>query len=201
MAKLAPSLVRARVTIDARWPNRDRASDGWIGDPAHQGRTSDHNPNGRAMVDALDIDMYGGPNQVHRPTIVAAGILHPAVNYVIHDWRIYQANDMFRPRDYNGINPHAGHCHYSIRQTTTAEGDPTPWSILAAFPAWPMLRKGMTGTKPRQLQAYLNAWGASLACDGELGSLTDQAIRAYQEHHGLAVDGLVGPLTRGKLFS
>lgn len=60
-----PRLVAAGVTlrrqVDQAFPKRDRRSDGWIGDKAHQARQSDHNPDGRGWVHALDIDadLYG----------------------------------------------------------------------------------------------------------------------------------------------
>jgi hypothetical protein len=58
MAK--PRLVEAGVTlrnqIDKRWPKRDKRSDGWIGDKAHQARVSDHNPDRNGWVHAIDID-------------------------------------------------------------------------------------------------------------------------------------------------
>ena len=41
---LAPSLVHARAEVNAGWPGRDKTSDGWIGDTAHQSTGSDHNP-------------------------------------------------------------------------------------------------------------------------------------------------------------
>jgi hypothetical protein len=63
MAK--PKLVEAGVTlrdqINKRWPKRDRRSDGWLGDSAHQARKSDHNPDAWGWVYALDIDHNMGP--------------------------------------------------------------------------------------------------------------------------------------------
>ena len=57
MAKLCKGGVRLRDQVDKRWPKRDKRSDGWIGDRAHQARkTSDHNPNKAGIVHAIDID-------------------------------------------------------------------------------------------------------------------------------------------------
>jgi len=56
---LAPSLVNLRREIDLRWPDRMKTSDGWIGDPAHAQRSSDHNPDARGIVHALDVTGEG----------------------------------------------------------------------------------------------------------------------------------------------
>lgn len=200
MARLAPVLLRGRAVIDSRWPHRDRASDGWIGDPSHQGRVSDHNENSRHIVDAIDVDMFGGPDQVHRPSIVAGAILHPSVHYVIFDRRIFNREDRFRPRVYHGINPHTGHCHVSIQQAMTAENSTAGWPIWAQFPRWAVLRQGMQGVSVLQLQAYLNAWGGSLVLDGAFGPATLASVKGFQHARAITVDGIVGPQTRGKLF-
>ena len=47
----------------------------------------------------------------------------------------------------------------------------------------------------KELQALLIASGADLAIDGDLGALTDSAIREFQEANGLTIDGIVGPKT------
>jgi len=56
MAKLVPGGVKLRAQLDARFPRRDKSSDGWIGDRAHAARASDHNPDRLGWVHALDID-------------------------------------------------------------------------------------------------------------------------------------------------
>jgi len=58
MARLVAGGVTLRNQINKRWPKRDKASDGWIGDKAHQARgsASDHNADLRGLVHALDID-------------------------------------------------------------------------------------------------------------------------------------------------
>lgn len=42
--------------IDKRWSQRDKRTDGIIGDADHAARTSDHNPDSKGAVHALDID-------------------------------------------------------------------------------------------------------------------------------------------------
>ena len=56
MARLVPGGETLRKQVNGRWPGRDKRSDGWIGDKAHQSRRSDHNPDRNGWVHALDID-------------------------------------------------------------------------------------------------------------------------------------------------
>ena len=55
MATLCRGGEKLRRQINIRWPKRDRASDGWIGDTAHSNRKIDHNPY-MNVVYAIDID-------------------------------------------------------------------------------------------------------------------------------------------------
>lgn len=201
MAKafLAPSLVRLRDALNARWPNRDRTTDGWIGDAAHQAQVSDHNPDSRSgVVRALDIDKDG----IHIPSVLASLMIHPATNYVIHAKRIYRRGDRFKPRDYTGSNPHFSHIHESIMHSPGSENSKTEFTILQyGTTTWKgkMLRLGMSGWEVRELQALLNAYGFALVLDSAFGPATDSAVRQFQRAVGIAADGIVGPITRSKL--
>lgn len=72
------------------------------------------------------------------------------------------------------------------------------------FPAVPLtLRKGDSGEAVQALQEALLAAGYDLGsqgADGIFGSKTRQAVRAFQQDHGLTPDGLAGPMTRAALF-
>jgi len=62
----------------------------------------------------------------------------------------------------------------------------------------PTLRKGSKGAYVTLLQKQLLDRGYSLGswgADGDFGSATEKAVRAFQGDQGLAVDGIVGPKT------
>ena len=69
-----------------------------------------------------------------------------------------------------------------------------------------VLRNGSSGTAVRELQFYLylmSAYESSIPAvniDGQFGSATETAVRAYQRFAGLTVDGVVGRTTWDSLY-
>lgn len=141
---LAPSLVQYRAEINRLWPQRDKASDGWIGDAAHASRPSDHNPGARGLVHAFDTDedldgyrANTGPDatplvnaliSVERARVAAGR--PPRVKYVIYEGHILAGVHGPAPwqwRPYAGSNAHRLHVHLSILSTVEAEQDTSPW--------------------------------------------------------------------------
>ena len=65
------------------------------------------------------------------------------------------------------------------------------------------LKKGSEGEQVKALQRMLYAMGYNIGSnpiDGDFGSKTDAAVRAYQKKYGLAVDGIVGVKTWCKIL-
>ncbi len=77
--------------------------------------------------------------------------------------------------------------------------DATPVNVTPVT-TQPMLRTGSRGDAVRKLQELLNAKGYICgSVDGIFGSKTYAAVLAFQKANGLGADGIVGPLTWGKL--
>ncbi len=62
------------------------------------------------------------------------------------------------------------------------------------------LKQGDKGLRVRQLQGRLNDLGADLDLDGDFGPNTETAVLKFQQLHGLAQDGIVGPVTFTRLL-
>lgn len=133
--RIAKSLDVLRTQVNARWPNRSKASDGWIGDTAHAARKSDHNPNREGVVQALDIsnDPKNGPDARKLADALVAS-KDPRIKYVISDGRIassYVAGG--RPAwswgPYTGANRHDKHNHVSVVDVSALYDDTRKWDL------------------------------------------------------------------------
>ena len=60
---------------------------------------------------------------------------------------------------------------------------------------WPLVRRNDHHHPVETLQYLLRHHGFSLVVDGDFGSKTDAAVRAFQTSRGLVIDGIVGPQT------
>jgi hypothetical protein len=116
--------VQLREQIDDHFPDRNRRSDGWIGDTRHTASKSDHNPLPPSMVvRAFDCTAdLGGPanTSAHLANqIRLAAKKDKRIAYVIHNGRIASWVLNYKWRKYSGVNPHTSHIHISF----TAKGD------------------------------------------------------------------------------
>ncbi|MEU5721567.1 hypothetical protein ABZ783_07070 [Micromonospora sp. NPDC047738] len=193
---LAPSLAVLRAEINQRWPNRDRTSDGWIGDTAHQaqGSRSDHNPNARGSVDAIDVDEDG----LDFAVVFAAIKRHPSARYVIYERKLYHRLRGWKPEPYTGPNPHDKHFHLSIDQTREAEQNTRPWGVKKAMTVDEFLK---LLADPRVLAFFRSApWNQEVGRSGksthdvlfadmrgQLGKV-DEAVKGLAARPAVAVD-------------
>jgi hypothetical protein len=117
------ALTNMRAEVNERWPQRDRASDGTIGDAAHQAGSSDHNPDPDGSVDAWDMDVDG----VAVSEIIDRFEQHPAARYWIYNRQIASRSTGWRRERYAGANPHDHHVHFNTREGF--EDSDEPWGI------------------------------------------------------------------------
>jgi hypothetical protein len=86
---------------------------------------SDHNPDARGIVHAIDVTADG----IQPEVLLVAAMNHPAVHYVIWDRTIYSSRVGFRPEHYDGPDPHTSHLHISIAHYPAAERSAQPWRL------------------------------------------------------------------------
>ena len=116
-----------REQLDDSYPDRDRTSDGWIGDVRHSARPSDHNPDAAGIVRAIDIDrdLSGKakpdlmPDLADQIRLFAKRDKSKRISYLIFAGRIASPRMGWRWRKYSGINAHNSHLHCSF----TKKGD------------------------------------------------------------------------------
>jgi hypothetical protein len=129
---MTPKLCKAgqqlRLQVDDSFPDRDRTSDGWIGDVRHSARPSDHNPDAAGIVRAIDIDrdLSGKAKPDLMPDLAnqirLAAKRDKRIAYIIFDGKIASARLGFRWRKYRGSNPHHAHCHVSFSKKGDTDG-------------------------------------------------------------------------------
>lgn len=209
--RLARSLEQLRAQINALSPNRSKIADGTLGDTAHSKRKSDHNPNARGVVQALDLtddEAHGVDNRKLAQALLDSR--DPRIKYVIADGEIASGAGGPAPwkwRKYSGANAHRHHVHISVADGPKLYDDASVWD-LSAFgvnpfkaarparpPANPVLSKGAKGTDVERLQKLLVSAGAILAVDADFGERTEKAVIAFQRANKLVPDGRVGPYT------
>ena len=64
-----------------------------------------------------------------------------------------------------------------------------------------LLNNGTSGADVKALQELLNQLGAALEVDGQFGSKTEAAVRAFQKKAGIKQDGKYGDQTHGALMA
>jgi polysaccharide deacetylase family sporulation protein PdaB len=80
----------------------------------------------------------------------------------------------------------------------TSSGSVSSGSSSTSYPG--LLRIGSSGSAVRHLQQALANKGYRLSVDGAFGPITQNAVKSFQSSQGIAVDGIVGSVTWGRLF-
>jgi hypothetical protein len=132
------ALTGFRAAVNAAYPNRDKASDGTIGDRVHQATRSDHNPDPDESVDAfdMDVDLRSGNDAEAIEKLKRVFEQHPSSSYWIHNDQIALRSEGWRRKSYAyagpGRNKHDRHVHWNTRESH--ENSTVPWILEDDMP-------------------------------------------------------------------
>jgi hypothetical protein len=144
--KLIACLKQLFAEFDRIAAGRDHASDGSIGDTAHQQEVSDHNPDETGSVPIHDAD---STNEVHAidvdddlrtPGLTMEMVVQfllkrcrsgaeTRLRYIIYNRRIWEAKNGWEQRAYAGSSPHTEHAHFSASYDSAKEASTASWHL------------------------------------------------------------------------
>jgi peptidoglycan hydrolase-like protein with peptidoglycan-binding domain len=133
----------------------------------------------------------------HGATLAVDGDFGPITRGALVSFQLQRgivADGVAGPQTYGALN--------AVSQAPAAPAAPAPAAPATGLVSGsPSLKVGSKGSKVSALQSALNTLGATLLVDGDFGPKTDAAVKAFQRANGLLVDGVVGPVTAGKINS
>ncbi|GIF20439.1 hypothetical protein Ate02nite_31690 [Paractinoplanes tereljensis] len=184
---LIPCLKSLFAEFDRIAPQRDRASDGSIGDTAHSQTSSDHNPDETGSVPIHDADKV---NEVHAIDVdnnlnesdltmekVVQFLLgrcrsgaEKRLRYIIWNKRIWSASSDWVQKTYTGASPHTEHAHFSASYTTSLEASTASWhledipvALTAADKTW--ITNTVVAQTQKAIDSRLTAIGKEVTTD------------------------------------
>ena len=166
--KLCKAGQQLREQIDDAFPDRNRTSDGWIGDARHAARKSDHNPDASGLVRAIDIDAdlqshaseaFDLADQLR---ILARS--DKRIAYIIFNGKIASWRGNYKWRVYKGINPHKKHIHCSFTKLGDNDASMFRIPLLTGEPV-----NGTTKSRSSKLGKILSSSRNSNIFSGGLG--------------------------------
>lgn len=219
--RLAHALEHLVAEADAAVPDRNKASDGSIGDARHQQGSSDHNPgpivDGKAIVRAVDITndpRLNLPVVAERIRAQAAARLPQvfAGGYVILNGRI-TAEDWSGWRHYTGTDPHVSHVHVSSSRAAAQFDSRARWGVFSSEQKQPTPPPPTPSHRPRewtgpdligagaQLRGQAAGQPQGPQSNGQRVADLQAFLRRYAPAYAgrLTVDGWYGPQTAAAL--
>jgi peptidoglycan hydrolase-like protein with peptidoglycan-binding domain len=185
-----------------------------LGDAKHKAEVSDHNPDGKGCVHAIDVMFPVGPKA---SAVVRAAVGRWDLKYVIHNRTIWEAKNGWKARAYKGSDPHTNHVHISGVYSAAAEGNSQPLTINGSATVVPIVvhstaprwrfpgttKLGSQGVAVRAVQQRMHDRGWAIGqgsrkygtIDGFFGPKMKSMVLAFQREKHILADGIVGPNT------
>lgn len=200
---LTRGLTTWRNEINTTFPNREKYTDGSVGDSSHSGSTSGHNPDrtGRAEyrdgdakdeVRAIDVDKDLRSTVTMEQVIQylvrmgRAGVYLP-FRYFIYRGRIWRKATGWKTEVYTGANKHDQHAHFSGDYTQKADewtGSLGLASLVGGSTGGEdmLVRRGDKGEEVKFWQYVLADTGISPGeLDGDYGPKMEAAVNASRK--------------------
>lgn len=146
--ELVPCLVALRDEFNELNPDRDKSTDGSIGDQAHADRSSNHNPDETGNTPYEDSD---SKNEVHAIDVDATGPWPSPMTFdlgieelrkrhqrgdddrlieIIWNRRRATPESGWNWKNYTGDNAHTQHAHLASSYNSSREADTSPWGLV-----------------------------------------------------------------------
>lgn len=146
------SLEALRAEFNRVFPNRDKTSDGGIGDQAHATGASGHNPDETGHPEDYDADNIDEvrardfDSDLRHPTVDMEQVTQHLVGecragritwikYLIYNRRIWRASNGWKQEAYTGSSPHTEHLHVSCKPDTASENNTRPVGLASLVEA------------------------------------------------------------------
>jgi hypothetical protein len=206
---LTRGLTTWRAEINSTFPDREKYTDGSIGDSSHSGSTSGHNPDitgraeyrdgdGKNEVRAIDVDKDLRSTVTMEQLIQflvrlgRAGVYLP-FRYFIYNGRIWRKATGWKTEVYTGANSHDQHAHFSGDYTQKAD----EWTGSLGLASLVEGEDDMAGITQTDFNARMDAWWLARMSPGAKDNPQRAALRVAPWQQEV---GKTGVTTHNTLF-